>query len=187
MTVTSMQPFYTGNGKGYLRYWCQHALPAVYDDSLSYYELLCKVVAKVNEIVEIHNQENNNWEEIQKRLDEIEAWIKEFQEHGLDPYYEAQVEKWVTENLDFIFRKVVKQVFFGLNRDGYFVAYVPDSWNDIIFDTGWNFGDANYGRLILRWDVDSVHHVFQQPETAEEKAHGNPVQTYNTRPQIGGE
>jgi hypothetical protein len=26
------------------RFWCQKALPLVYDDSLSYYELLCKVV-----------------------------------------------------------------------------------------------------------------------------------------------
>ena len=31
----TLQPF---------RYWCQKVLPLVYDDSLSYYELLCKVV-----------------------------------------------------------------------------------------------------------------------------------------------
>lgn len=30
------------------RYWCQKVLPAVYDDSLSYYELLCKVVNYLN-------------------------------------------------------------------------------------------------------------------------------------------
>ena len=34
-------------------FWCQKILPAVYDDSLSYYELLCKVVDKLNEV--IHN------------------------------------------------------------------------------------------------------------------------------------
>lgn len=187
MPVNSMQPFYTGGGKGYLRYWCQYALPAVYDDSLSYYELLCKIVAKVNEIIEIHNQENNNWEEIQKELDEINAWIEDFKEHGLDPYYQAQVEKWVTENLDYIFSHVVKQLFFGLSQDGYFVAYIPNSWNDIVFDTGWNFGDDTYGRLILRYDVDSVHPVFQGPETVKEKPHGSAVQVANIRPEIGGE
>ena len=26
------------------RFWCQKVLPLVYDDSLSYYEILCKVV-----------------------------------------------------------------------------------------------------------------------------------------------
>lgn len=38
-----------------LKFWCQKVLPLVYDDSLSYYELLCKVVAKLNELVEFIN------------------------------------------------------------------------------------------------------------------------------------
>ena len=39
----SLQPF---------RYWCQKVLPLVYDDSLSYYELLCKVVDYLNKTME---------------------------------------------------------------------------------------------------------------------------------------
>lgn len=34
-----------------LNFWCQKVLPLVYDDSLSYYELLCKVVQKLNEVI----------------------------------------------------------------------------------------------------------------------------------------
>lgn len=34
------------------RYWCQKVLPLVYDDSLSYYELLCKVVDYLNKAME---------------------------------------------------------------------------------------------------------------------------------------
>mgnify|MGYP000469616852 FL=1 len=34
------------------RYWCQKVLPLVYDDSLSYYELLCKVVDYLNKTIE---------------------------------------------------------------------------------------------------------------------------------------
>ena len=34
------------------RYWCQKILPLVYDDSLSYYELLCKVVDYLNKTME---------------------------------------------------------------------------------------------------------------------------------------
>lgn len=40
----------------YLRYWCQKILPAVYDDSLSYYELLNKVVAKLNDVIAATNE-----------------------------------------------------------------------------------------------------------------------------------
>lgn len=34
------------------RFWCQKVLPLVYDDSLSYYELLCKVVDYLNKTLE---------------------------------------------------------------------------------------------------------------------------------------
>ena len=40
---TDLQPF---------RFWCQKVLPLVYDDSLSYYELLCKVVDYLNKPME---------------------------------------------------------------------------------------------------------------------------------------
>ena len=50
----SLQPF---------RYWCQKVLPLVYDDSLSYYELLCKVVDYLNKTMEdvetLHGDVNN--------------------------------------------------------------------------------------------------------------------------------
>lgn len=42
-----------------LKYHVQAVLPTVYDDSLSYYELLNKVVQKLNEVIE----QTNNYEE----------------------------------------------------------------------------------------------------------------------------
>ena len=45
------------------RFWCQKVLPLVYDDSLSYYELLCKVVDYLNKTMEdvdtLHDDANN--------------------------------------------------------------------------------------------------------------------------------
>ena len=34
------------------RFWCQKVLPLVYDDSLSYYETLCKITNTLNEVIE---------------------------------------------------------------------------------------------------------------------------------------
>ena len=39
-----------------LRFWCNKILPLVYDESLSYYELLCKVTQKLNELIEQNNK-----------------------------------------------------------------------------------------------------------------------------------
>ena len=43
------------------RFWCQKILPLVYDDSLSYYELLCKVVDYLNQTMENVDNLNDNF------------------------------------------------------------------------------------------------------------------------------
>lgn len=48
----------------YFRFWCQKVLPTVYDDSLSYYELLCKVVAKLNEVIDSTNSVTDAFNEL---------------------------------------------------------------------------------------------------------------------------
>lgn len=37
------------------KFWCQKVLPLVYDDSLSYYEVLNKLTNKINEMIEYIN------------------------------------------------------------------------------------------------------------------------------------
>ena len=39
------------------RFWCQKILPLVYDDSMSYYEVLAKLTGKLNEVIETFNDE----------------------------------------------------------------------------------------------------------------------------------
>ena len=53
------------------RFWCQKVLPAVYDDSLSYYELLCKVVAKLNEVINSQNSTNDNASELAQQFEQL--------------------------------------------------------------------------------------------------------------------
>ena len=96
---------------------------------------------------------------------ELQELFEKFQESGFDDYYANQVEKWIHDHMTWIFNTVAKQVYFGLNEQGYFVAYIPDGWDDIIFDTGTVYGKDTYGRLILRWDIDnSGESVNQRPE-----------------------
>lgn len=56
------------------RYWCYKILPLVYDDSLSYYELLNKVVAKLNEVIKQVNVSTENvYANVKQILDE---WLE---------------------------------------------------------------------------------------------------------------
>lgn len=42
------------------KFWCQKVLPLVYDDSLSYYEVLCKLKEKLNEVIGTVNDLESN-------------------------------------------------------------------------------------------------------------------------------
>ena len=52
-------------------FWAHKILPLVYDESLSYYEFLCKVLYKLNETIEALNKQNENIEQFM--TDEITA------------------------------------------------------------------------------------------------------------------
>lgn len=97
-------------------------------------------------------------------LKELKTAFEKFQESGFDDYYKRQIEEWIANNLEFIYQNTIKQVYFGLTEEGYFVAYIPESWNEIAFDTGANYSLDSYGRLILKWDTDAASVVNQTRE-----------------------
>ena len=136
---------------GSFRFWCQKVLPAVYDDSLSYYELLCKVTEKLNELIEKDNELAVIMGTVLEELEALRDDFEKFKESGFEDYYEAQVDKWINDHLAFIFEHVTSSVFFGLTDDGYFCTWVPYSWRTVEFDTVMDYDDENYGCLVLSY------------------------------------
>lgn len=63
--------------------------------------------------------------------------------------------KWMRENALDLVGELVKCVFFGLTDDGYFVAYIPEQWDEIIFKTtGLDVStilQPNYGHLVIEY------------------------------------
>ena len=54
------------------KFWANKIIPLVYDDSLSYYEFLCKVLQKLNEVIGSVNDQNSTIKDMQ---DQIDAFI----------------------------------------------------------------------------------------------------------------
>ena len=137
---------------GNFRFWCQKILPAVYDDSLSYYEVLCKFLEKLNEVIDKYNGYDSVLEQVIALMEEFEAELEAFKEHGFDDYYKEQVQAWIDNNMRFIFEHLsTTSVFFGLTLDGYFTAYIPSSWKEIQFGTIEDYESDNYGCLTLSY------------------------------------
>lgn len=74
-----------------LRYWCQKVLPLVYDDSLSYYEMICKIVTVLNNISGNVSSLNTG---LIATIEELET-VKEEIESGMDEKIETKVEAFL--------------------------------------------------------------------------------------------
>lgn len=103
------------------------------------------------------------------RMDAAEKWqdehMKAYQE--LKDLYDAVMsgnfpdsikqafQKWMEENALDLVGNLVHMVFFGLTETGYFVAYIPESWDDIKFGTTGldDFPECfdEYGHLTLSY------------------------------------
>lgn len=72
-----------------LKYWCNKILPLVYDDSLSYYEVLCKTSAKLNEVIDSTNGLLGAWNTYKNDID------KAFGDYtaGLDKKFDDLTDK----------------------------------------------------------------------------------------------
>ena len=108
----------------------------------------------------------------QDELEKLKAEFEKFQDSGFEDYYEKQLAQWIKDNAATLFQLLAKQVYFGLTDDGHFCAYIPDSWSDVTFDTGAVYGQADYGRLILRFDADGTGVINNTQFTT--------VENYNT-------
>lgn len=123
-----------------IKFWCFKVLPLVYDDSLSYLEVLCKMKEKLNEMIVELGEFNEHLKEMQDAINQIQQWINTFDT--------SVIEKWIEEHL-------ANMIFVEINDAGYFVIYIPESWQDITFRTsGWDEvvePPLDYGHLILHY------------------------------------
>ena len=116
---------------------------------LNLFDLLDKLVCYANDLGARVNVNASD-------IAELKAEFEKFKESGYLDYYQAQLEKWFKDNAYQIYQLQAKQVYFGLTDDGHFCAYVPEGWNEIIFDTGAVFGRSDYGRLCLKFDASGA-------------------------------
>lgn len=57
--------------------------------------------------------------------------------------------EWVNTNMTDIIHQMVWFVFFGLDDDGHFVAYIPASWDFLHFDTLLDPDKPGFGHLVV--------------------------------------
>lgn len=129
-------------------------LPQFYWDVYSAEQRVKHICYELDKIIAYANYLGTNVNSVVKDYEKLKEELDNLQESGFYDIIEKQITAWINDNLLLMWKTFSLGVFFGLTDDGYFCAYVPESWSDIMFDTGAVYGRSDYGRLILRVDVD---------------------------------
>jgi archaellum component FlaC len=149
MSTTNYTPF---------TFWCQKVLPLVYDDALSYYEVLGKTVDYLNNVMKDMNSftamveaQGQSVVALQSEMNEVQNELEKVKNGNYVSLYLDSLTNWIDENLKSLVSNIVKYVAFELDETGHLIANIPSTWDFLQFDTVIDTNDTNYGRLVLQW------------------------------------
>ena len=125
------------------RFWCFKVLPLVYDDELSYYEVICKCVEYINNLIENDKAISDDVEQLKQEMKQVQKWI--------DNYDTRFAESIIREYL-------ATMIFVTISDSGYIVYNIPANWKSITFNTtgldienNIGIGNYDYGHLVLSY------------------------------------
>ena len=94
-------------------------------------------------------------DDVKDNLDTLNEFKNQLESGQFPPEMEAAFYTWALQHVPDFIADAVKNVFFGLTDNGYFVAYIPNSWDDITFNTTEFDIDLpecqEYGHLVLSY------------------------------------
>lgn len=93
------------------------------------------IIKKIGELLECCNHMQTWKTEHEAAYQELKTLYDEVLAGNVPDSVAAAFDDWMRENAADIVGEMIKMVFFGLTDTGYFVAYIPESWEDITFNT----------------------------------------------------
>lgn len=89
-----------------------------------------------------------------KTIDDLQALLDGIAAGNFPEEISNAIKNWIVANFYDIIGDMAKTVWFGLTDTGYFVAYIPESWDEIVFKTtGYDYTtelQPDYGHLVLQ-------------------------------------
>lgn len=103
----------------------------------------------MNEWKATHEKE---YQDLKELVEALEKWIYDFSQGDIPEAILEGLKVWIDSNVQDLLSRNIKYVWFGLTDDGYFVAYMPERWQELWFDTVMDFESEYYGHLLIKYD-----------------------------------
>lgn len=168
------------------RFWCQKVLPLVYDDSLSYYELLCKVVVYLNNTIADVNTLGNDVDNLNKAFILLQDYVNNYfstldVQEEINNKLDEMVENGTFDRLlsklilGIINVKAIGAKGDGINDDTIYFQEAIDTKQIIFIPNGtYNVGELHFNNERLQiigetntfinssvnWDLKEINNVY---------------------------
>ena len=96
-----------------------------FDVFITQFKAFVEALSKIDSWIDTHEAEYK----------ELQEMVEKLYTGDFPPEFVDSLIKWYEDHIVDIIGELVKMVFFGITDDGYFVAYIPESWSDITFAT----------------------------------------------------
>jgi len=130
------------------RFWCQKVLPLVYDDSLSYYELLCKVISYLNNVITDLNTTIGRQDELEVALAELKSYVENY-------FNNLDVQQEINNKLD----QMVQEGYFKNLVEQYLSLLPPSQLTNNISAYAFDY-NAPYPKNIVKLYFPTMHNAF---------------------------
>lgn len=116
------------------------------------------VLNKIKELWEVV-KELDDWKtEHQAEYEQLKALYDQIISGNFPASIKNAFYTWMQNNAIDLVGEMTKLVIFNITDDGYFVAYIPESWDDILFGTtGLDVISTvvpEYGHLVLSYNTN---------------------------------
>lgn len=138
-------------------FWDQYPDTNFHEINLDWFLKVAQYVKEtadtMNEWKKTHEKE---YRDLKQLVDSIEDWIEDIESGDIPEALINGLATWIDNNVQQLIGKNMRYVWFGLTDEGYFVAYMPESWKELWFDTVMDYSNEYYGHLLIKYDAQGL-------------------------------
>ena len=115
------------------------------------------LLKKMKEVLAIMESMDEWRAEYEEAYEDYKKIVEDIENGRFPDSITEAFRRWMSNNAINIVGEMVKSVFFEISDEGYFIAYIPDGWDDIIFNTTYYdimltaHPEVDYGHLVLTY------------------------------------